>query len=269
MTVHGLEDVIGISREEFEQELNSGSFRRRIATDDRESYVREAALKNQSLYSDPHFNAAAIVDDSYSAGVRRRILESGRIADPAALARVALESPDPGLRRGAAKNPDFDDPVLLGRLALEDGDAGVRAAAVGNERLSDAAIIGRVAREDKSTKVRLAAIRRVRDADILAGIADERGSGDLMPRWLAAVMLSRHGDSRAVESLVRLMKEDPHSDIGFDLRKEAIRFLEAQYKFSANSADGRIIATLPSGRYGCYEEGCLHGDMTIHFDLSR
>ena len=79
----------------------------------------------------------------------------------------------------------------------------------------------------------------------------------------------RCGDGRAVEPLVRLMKDDPHSDIGRDLRKEAILFLEARYKSAANSAEGRTIATLRNGQYGCTADGCLHGDMTVHFDLAR
>ena len=95
-------------------------------------------------------------------------------------------------------------------------------------------------------------------------------------RWNAALKLMELDPARAVGPAVALMK-DPRAqddDLGphlTDLCKRAAEFLMQQYRDAADPAVREIIASVPNGRYGWYDDDCNPRDRLerIHFDLAR
>ena len=246
-----------------------------IATKDPVDNVRQSAMWNKNLLSDPEFLARATFDTALGEEVRCLIVRDG-LSDPRVLSRVAEESKSPKIRCKAIYNPHFDDPALLTGLAREDRSADVRRAAVSSANLEAPALMAQIALEDSDMGVRCAAIPRVQDVKVLEQIANDRTQKDRSARFLAALRLSRLDGSRALEPLVELIRENHYSlteNDYFEYKpklREAFDFLKAAFRNGVEPDAERAIKAMNGKRYGYSgNSGCLHADYQVHFDLAR
>ena len=275
--------LMRITRSDPEWSARSAAVRRltdpatiaEIATKDPVDNVRQSAMWNKNLLSDPEFLARAAFDTAFGEEVRCLIVRDG-LSDPRVLSRVAGESKSPKIRCKAIYNPHFDDPALLTRLAREDRSADVRRAAVSSANLEAPALMAQIALEDSDMGVRCAAIPRVQDVQVLEQIANDRTQKDRSARFLAALRLSRLDGSRALEQLVELISENHYSlteNDYFEYKpklREAFDFLKAAFRNGVEPDAERAIKAMNGKRYGYSgNSGCLHADYQVHFDLAR
>ncbi len=235
---------------------------------------------------DPSLIAELARDD---AGWLVRSSAAEQLDDPAALADIVRKDASNYVRKTAARNPHLTDAALLARVAREDADCSVREAAIRNPNLVDPGVLEEVALRDESVYNRIYAVDRLKDPDALARIAGAGQEKGDVPRWLAAVRLSRIAPERAVEPLVRRMKLDRGTS--FDngatvregmsekktiraLRQEAADFLADRYANTGDPDVRRLIASLPDGDYGSndkYDGWTKEGreNQVVRFHLSR
>lgn len=239
-----------------------------IARNEKDAFLRLGATQN--IRDVNTLTRIALADPD--ADVRRAAAGSESMTDPVTLALLAKKDANVKVRLAAVKNKNLTDPAVLAGIALGDDEHIVRSAAVIGGRIADPEVLKKIALDKGPKSPRLFAIDRLDDEATLRQIADEADPGDPRPRWLAAVKLSRTNPEIAVAPLVRLMAldKDAHRDGDFclkDLRREAVRFLEARYRQTRDAA----IAELPDGMYGWIEPGdaCMPIDEKIHFDLAR
>ena len=199
------------------------------------------------------------------------------LGDEALLARVARSDGHPRVREAALRS--MRDPAALAEIAVNDADRDVRLAAVQNTALTDQAALTRVALDKTApVAVRVATLDRLGNVEALEAVANEETPGESILRWPAALKLSRMAPMRGVRPLVRLLEGVSPYREGYEAYgerygywcREAVGFLEGQYKNTDEPELKQIIGRLPNRRYGWSDpDACMHYDVSAHFDLPR
>ncbi len=242
----------------------------KVALADADEYLRGKAVESPHMTDTAVLAKAALEDPDHL--VRWKALQNPHMTDAAALAKIALEAPDDDLRRLAVKNPNLVDQAIFEKLSGEDSAVGQAAVA----RMTDVRALERIARESEDSQKPVIAVGWIGDVETLARIALDGDVKRAEARWNAALKLMELDPARAVGPAVALMK-DPRAqddDLGphlTDLCKRAAEFLMQQYRDAADPAVREIIASVPNGRYGWYDDDCNPRDRLerIHFDLAR
>jgi hypothetical protein len=135
----------------------------KVAVEDENPYVREAAIKNSNL-TDQAVLAKVAVEDK-----NRQVSYAAfkRLTEQAALAKVAVEHKDSYVRNDAVKK--LTDQATLAKVAVKDRMFTVRRAAF--SRLTDQAMLAKVALEGEDSSICESAVKMLTDQAVLAKLA--------------------------------------------------------------------------------------------------
>ena len=169
------EDKLWLASHKSVEELTDQALLSKLALEDKDWLIREAAVKNSNLTNQSVIASLAVKDEN----VAVRFAAVDKLTDQSLLDKIAVEDKSWEVRSAAVRH--LTNQTVLEKVAVEEENKYIRRSAT--EKMTNQTVLARIAIGDKWEEVRMAAVKNLNDQAVLeeVAIADNHET----VRWLA------------------------------------------------------------------------------------